>query len=174
MAPESLEESPKYDVKLDIFSFGHLVIYLVNQKRPHTLDSAVTVEDVQKNQRQVGKRRKALDQMGGSRHPLYSTIVQCLSDTPDQRPTSRDLVKRMEKICKQCPITHENILQTLAELSDKVNAETQLTERLAQEEQQSKQLRLTVDALTKESAFKNDQVASLVEHKQVLPKKLGV
>ena len=70
---------------------------------------------------QVGKRRRALNQMshqlGGSRHPLYSTVVRCLSDTPDQRPTSRDLVRRMEEICKQHPIPHKNTLQTLAELS---------------------------------------------------------
>ena len=129
MSPESLEESPKYDVRLDIFSFGHLAIYLVNQKPPRTLDSAVTAADLHKKQMQVGKRRRSLDQMGGSRHPLYSTVVQCLSDTPDQRPTSRDLVRRMEEICKQRPITHENTLQTLAELTDKVKLENELTRR---------------------------------------------
>ena len=118
MAPESLEESPKYDVKLDVFSFGHLTIYLVNQKPPSTLDSGVKVKDIQKKQQQVGKRRSALNQMGGSRHPLYSTVVQCLGDTPDQRPTSEDLVKRMEEICKQYPIPHENTLQTLTELEE--------------------------------------------------------
>ena len=87
MSPECLVDSPKYDVKLDIFSFGHLAIYLVDQKPPRTLDS-VTVEDVRKKQQQVGKRRRALDQMshqlGGSHHPLYSTVVQCLSDIPNQ------------------------------------------------------------------------------------------
>ena len=141
---------------------------------------------------QVGKRRQALDQMGGSRHPLYSTVVQCLSDTPDQRPTSRDLVRRMEEICKQHPIPHENTLHMLTEIRDKVKAESQLTQRIAQEEQQSKQLRDTVkclesqlqksydiaaddaeqlramvDTLTKESASKSDQITSLVERQQV-------
>ena len=91
IAPESLEESPKYDVRLDVFSFGHLTIYLVIQKPPRIIDSAITVEDVQNKQSQVGKRRSVLDQishqMGGS---LYSTVVQYLSDTPDQRPSSRE------------------------------------------------------------------------------------
>ena len=118
MSPESLEEPPKYDVRLDIFSFGHLAIYLVNQKPPHT-HSAVHAADCQKNQRQIAKRRRTLDevshQLGGSRHPLYSTVIQCLSDTPDQRPTSRGLVRRMEEICNRHPIPHENTLHLLKE-----------------------------------------------------------
>ena len=134
MAPECLDESPKYDVRLDIFSFGHLAIYLVNQLPPCTLDSVVTVLDVQKNQRQVGKRRRALDQMS---HQLggfpSSPLLHCCpvsSDTPDQRPTSRDLVKRMQEICKQHPIPQGNTLQTLAELTKKQKLETELRNEL--------------------------------------------
>ena len=118
MPPESLEESPKYSAKLDVFSFGHLTVYLVNQKPPLVIATHISVEDIQKKQLQVGMRRRPLDQMGGSHHPLYTTAVQCLGDTPAQRPTSRDLVRRMEEICKQHPVSHENTLQTLAILSE--------------------------------------------------------
>ena len=130
MPPECLDESPKYETPLDVFSFGHLIIYLANQKPPVVTDRTVTAADFQKNSMQVGKRRRALDQMGGFHHPLYSTVVQCLSDTPDQRPTSRDLVKRMEEICKQHPIPHENTLHMLAKLS-KENNVTELRACLA-------------------------------------------
>ena len=130
MPPECLDESPKYETPLDIFSFGHLIIYLSNQKPPIVTDRTVTATDFRKNSMQVGKRRRALDQMGGSHHPLYSTVVQCLSDTPDQRPTSRDLVRRMEEICKQHPIPHENTLHMLAKLS-KENNVTELRACLA-------------------------------------------
>ena len=107
MSPESLTRSPKYSDKLDVFSFGHLAIYLVNQEAPHVEDSSVT--DLK--QMQVGKRRESLNEMGGPRHPLYATVVQCLSDTSDQRPTSRDLVRRMEQTCQQFPIPHKNTLE---------------------------------------------------------------
>ena len=127
MPPESLEESPKYSAELDVFSFGHLTVYLVNQKAPLVITTHISVEDVQKKQVQIGMRRKALDQMGGSHHPLYTTAVQCLGDTPAQRPTSRDLVMRMKEICKQHPVSHENTLQVLAILSDeKKKLETEL------------------------------------------------
>ena len=154
MSPESLEESPKYDVRLDIFSFGHLAIYLVNQKPPRTLDSTVTAADLQKKQMQVSKRRRALDQMGGSHHPLYSTVVQCLSDTPDQRPTSRDLVKRMEEICKQHPISHENTLHMLTELTEKQKFET---------DQLRNELAMKTTEMTMLEKVLNEQLAELKE-----------
>ena len=175
MAPESLEESPKYGVKLDVFSFGHLTIYLVNQKPPRILDSAITSPDLHKKQIQVAKRRRSLDQMGGSRHPLYSTVVQCLSDTPDQRPTSRDLVKRMEEICKQHPIPHENTLQTLAELSNKEKLENELTTRnqhiaelresLTTKDRDLAELRKVL--ITKDHQLSESRVALTVKDRQV-------
>ena len=111
MPPESLSRSPKYSDKLDVFSFGHLTIYLVNQEAPYVEDSTITATDVLNKQLQVGKRCTALAQMGGPRHPLYTTVVQCLSDTPDQRPNSRDLVRRMEQTCQVFPIPHKNTLE---------------------------------------------------------------
>ena len=71
MPPECFDESPKYDDKLDIFSFGHLTICLVNQKSPLVADRNITLEDVANGQVQVGKRRESLGRMGGT-HPLYS------------------------------------------------------------------------------------------------------
>ena len=113
MSPEALTESPKYGDKLDVFSFGHLTLCLLNQKSPNVNDSGITAEDAELNQRQVGKRREAIEKMG-SRHPLHSIVVQCLSDISEQRPTSRELVTRMERICQQHPILHKNLLEVVA------------------------------------------------------------
>ena len=110
MPPESFKKKPKYDIKLDVFSFGHLAIFVANQQFPNLIDSDITEQDVQKNQRQVAKRRESLVQMGGPDHPLYSIAVQCLSDTPDQRPTSKDLVRMMEELCEKQPRPHKSIL----------------------------------------------------------------
>ena len=64
---------------------------------------------------QVGKRRGALEQMG-SQHPLYSTAAQCLGDTPEQRPSSADLVVTMEEMLKKnWPPSYKNCLEILAE-----------------------------------------------------------
>ena len=144
MPPESTASSPNYDCQLDIFSFGHLTVYLVNQKAPIVADRLVTASDVEKKQMQVAKRREALDQMshqlGGSHHPLYSTVVQCLSDTPDQRPTSRDLVKRMEEIYQQHPVPHKNTLETLAVVATLRSSSKEQEEVLKEMEQNNTQL----------------------------------
>ena len=56
---------------------------------------------------------------------LYTTAVRCLGDTPAQQPTSRDImVMRMEEICKQHPVSHENTLQVLS--GEKKKLETEL------------------------------------------------
>ena len=140
MPPECLKKSPKYGTPLDIFSFGLLTLYVINQKYPYLTDQTVTVADDQKKQMEVGKHRRALDEMshqlGGSCHLLYSTVVQCLSDTPDQRPTSRDLVKRMEEICQQYPIYHRNTLEMVSVLIENQKTETTLREEVAAKDHQ--------------------------------------
>ena len=162
MPPESLEESPKYSAKLDVFSFGHLTVYLVNQKAPLVNPSQMSVEDFQKKQVQVGMRRRAVDQMGGSRHPLYTIAVQCLGDTPAQRPTSRELVKSMEEICKQHSISYEN---TLDVLTGKKELETELRTALSTKDEQIAELRKTLtETLTRKDS-------ELVELRQELTAK---
>ena len=111
MPPECLGGSLKYNAQLDVFSFGHLTIYLVNQEAPVIIDEYCTEADVRNEQIEVGKHRTSLDKMGGPDHPLYSIAVHCLSDNPDQRPTSRDLVRRMEELCKNQPQRYRNMLQ---------------------------------------------------------------
>ena len=113
MPPECFDEAPKYDDKLDIFSFGHLTICLVNQKSPIVADKNVTHEDLANGQMQIGKRRESLRQMGGT-HPLHSIAVRCLSDNPDRRPTSTELVEVLENACRQYPVVHKNPLDALA------------------------------------------------------------
>ena len=115
MPPDSLEESPKYSAELDVFSFGHLIVFLVNQKVP-LVQYCYTVEDVQKKWVHVGTKC-VVEHWIRWVDPiiLYTTAVWCLGDTPAQQPTSRDImVMRMEEICKQHPVSHENTLQVLS------------------------------------------------------------
>ena len=135
MPPESLSRPPRYSDKLDVFSFGHLTIYLVNQEAPYVEDSTVTEHDLRKKEMQVGKRRKSLNQMGGFHHPLFIIIVECLRDTPDLRPTSRDLVGRMEELYWQHSSPHDNTLEILAELKQQRDESETLNSTVKQKDQ---------------------------------------
>ena len=140
MPPESVDESPEYDYKLDIFSVGHLILYLVNQSVPIVSDKTMTAADFERKQLQVGKRRKALNQMGGPSHPLYSTAVWCLSDSPDQRPTSMQLVGKMREVCELFPVPHKNALETQLEQSRQNDQSEKLTQEKVHLSQENAQL----------------------------------
>ena len=148
MPPESLTQSPKYVDLLDVFSFGHLIIYLINQEPPQVNGMDISLFDVIRGQRQVGMRRKALDQMGGPDHPLYSIAVQCLSDSAVHRPTSRDLVRMMEELCKKHPLPCTDALQILAQ---KQMVENELIEKLKVEEAEGKSIAAKLDADLRDS-----------------------
>ena len=103
MPPEALEEAASCTPKLDIFSFGHLALYTVNQEFPVV---AYRVTQTSSMQRQGiierAKRQKALDTVGKG-HCLYPIITECLFDNPDQRPTTRDLNSRLCMLAAKNP-----------------------------------------------------------------------
>ena len=97
MPPEALEGG-QYNDKLDIFSFGHLSIYVVIQHRPHPLLRHTYRERGRLFPRtEVERCTVYLDEtkskLGGDQHPLYSTIISCLQDEPDMRPSCADILQ---------------------------------------------------------------------------------
>ena len=91
MPPEAKQDYPKYKFELDCFSFGHLSLYLWNRERPTLDDNSISVEDVEKHQIQVGKRRRALLRIQRRHSKLKEFLVKCLSDIPANRPSSKDI-----------------------------------------------------------------------------------
>ena len=91
MPPEALVEKPKYDTSLDIFSFGHLSLYVALQKFPVVYE--ISPEDMlmayQSRQVAVFKRKKWIDKLDS--HCLRDTICTCLNDEPKNRPSTKDV-----------------------------------------------------------------------------------
>jgi serine/threonine protein kinase len=90
MPPEALREKASCTTKLDIFSFGHLILYTVNQEFPGVYDVS---QIITRNMQQRGivertKREKAIDKVGKG-HCLYQVIIDCLHDSPEKRPATR-------------------------------------------------------------------------------------
>ena len=94
MPPEALMEKASCTPKLDIFSFGHLTLFTVNQELPEVYEVKQTSEMQKQGTIQRCKRQAALDHVGDD-HCLYSVITDCLSDQPENRPTIRVLNNRM-------------------------------------------------------------------------------
>ena len=102
MPPEAQFEHAECSTKLDIFSFGHLSIYTVNQRAPQVFEVHVTPELQSGGRYQTMKRRSDLEAISHS-HCLYSLIMNCLHDDPDQRPTTREVNLTLKELCTRNP-----------------------------------------------------------------------
>jgi len=112
MPPEALLENPNYDETLDIFSFGHLALYVVNQVFPEVYEIAITLGSYFQRNREILKRQKAIDEMG-SGHCLHEVVTKCLQDDPKKRPTTLKLNELLNHLC----LKHPRELQDVIEVS---------------------------------------------------------
>ena len=98
MPPEALRETALYSFKLDIFSFGHLILYTANQQFPQVHELTVYHPGIV----QILKRREAFARMG-DKHCLHPLATQCLQDVPEQRPSTYELNESLKWLCTSYP-----------------------------------------------------------------------
>ena len=103
MSPEALDEPPSYTEKLDIFSFGVLLVQIMTRKFPDPGPRFRAIHDpryptpVRVPIREV-ERRQAHIQLIDDTHPLKFLALQCLDDNEKNRPTAQELGKRIEEL----------------------------------------------------------------------------
>ena len=99
MAPEALHDPPQYNEKLDVFSFGNVIISTLTHEWPNPGpptryhgDKLVGLSELQRREHYVVKFT-AQDKQ------LFLPIVrQCLENRPDKRPSSVMLVQELKRI----------------------------------------------------------------------------
>ena len=104
MPPEAFEVPPKYGPKLDMFSFGHLVLFTATQQFPGDLLPA-NYQDRRKGRltprNEVERRSRYMENlrvMLGSSHGIVQLLTQCLDYTPSARPTASEAMDRLHHI----------------------------------------------------------------------------
>ncbi|XP_064395629.1 uncharacterized protein LOC135342727 [Halichondria panicea] len=107
MPPECHVEPPTYTTKLDIFSFGHLIIHTVIGDFPKVKNVPHSIRNYFKSIRgkeELMRRSTAVhgDKMG-QKHALYPLVVSCLHDRPQQRPSVDEVIVSLRKLCLQHP-----------------------------------------------------------------------
>ena len=117
MPPEALKQNPVYDFKLDIFSFGHLTLYVAAEKFPsvHELSDEAMYAALQKSTVQIGKRREAIEQIGEEKHTLYPLITWCLQDRLERRPTTTELNNILKELCTKYPHSVAELSKLMAQ-----------------------------------------------------------
>ena len=125
MPPEALEEKAVCTPKLDIFSFGHLAIFVINQEPPKvfSINLQKNMEPVKRGIVEKFKRKASLAAVGKG-HCVYPIITECLCDDPDLRPTSRDLNNKLCLLSTQYPeaiCTNLQCIQAIRDLEAEKN-----------------------------------------------------
>ena len=104
MPPEALHSPPKYDEKLDVFSYGNVIVTTVIHDWPepgppnkYEGDKFIGVTEFQ-------RREQYLNRFNQIENNLFLPIViSCLENRPHQRPSSFHLVNRMREIEESHP-----------------------------------------------------------------------
>ncbi len=105
MPPETRADDPIYTEKLDIFSFGTLIIHTFIGYVPALLDVPYTQEAIQLSKEgkiELTRRRKAIEVMTTD-HCTYTLIAHCLQDTPNPRPTAKEVRESLKELCNIHP-----------------------------------------------------------------------
>ena len=100
MGPEALLPSPKYGPPLDIFSYGGVILHVVNQDWPTPLHYVMTDPDTGRKVAltELERRQEHLEKMKEVPTDLKAIVEQCLDDNPARRPPISDVSERMRRI----------------------------------------------------------------------------
>ena len=122
MAPEALQKVPKYDTKLDVFSFGNVVISTLTHEWPdpeapnkYEGDQLIALSELQ-------RREHCTELFTAQEKQLFLPIVrQCLENRPDKRPSSVVLVRELRRIESSLP-TGSHVAAPIEQLRQQLSA----------------------------------------------------
>ena len=122
MAPEALQKVPKYDTKLDVFSFGNLIISTLTHEWPdpeapnrYENDQLVALNELQ-------RREHCTELFTAQEKQLFlPTVSQCLENRPDKRPSSVMLVRELRHIESSLP-TGSHVAAPIEHLRQQLSA----------------------------------------------------
>ena len=101
MPPEVLKAIPTYSTKLDVFSFGCVIIHTVTQEPPiPDLDKFVKTSEAKKYvmHSEVDRRSTIIQKLRNNTNAtqLHNIVLECLQDNPHSRPTAAALHSLLE------------------------------------------------------------------------------
>ena len=140
MAPETLRPNPRYDIEVDVFSFGVMLVHVLSGQWPMLTEA--TQVDPQNPARVIGlseveRRAEYLNVIGRPSnyeegHPLMPLIERCLSNSPNLRPNASELVDAMSDAATQQPLTFSNRVEMMQRINsiqrEKETLQTQVLE----------------------------------------------
>ena len=149
MSPEALDEAKTYTAKLDMFSFGVILIQILTRLFPNPTDRfcVISIPELNEEIRRVvpeTERREAYLKLIPDTHSLKPIALQCLKKE-DERPSAVQLSERLSEL-KQSSQYRESMHQTqsssdIQQLQQQLQGQRILTEAKTSEvEEHQKQI----------------------------------
>ena len=106
MPPETLDDNPKYNTAVDIFSYAGIILYTIVQEWPSPTAREKNNPNTGKRELvcEVERRQRYLDKMKGFEKDLKPLAILCLDDYPKQRPIISEISTTVEKVMKDAGI----------------------------------------------------------------------
>ena len=118
MPPEAQLDTPIYDMSLDVFSYGGVVIHTATQLWP--TPSAVKQYDPETKKvrgfTEVERRQSYISQMTGNVKDLVPLAVHCLDEDPTTRPTMIRVSETVKKLKDRSPDVNVNPMSLLQQV----------------------------------------------------------
>ena len=133
MPPEAFQNNPYYDQKLDVFSYGCLVLHVFTHQWPMPTDQYVPSEQSPGMFCLVSEwdRRAKYTAATPKHSPFFSFVKSCLDNNPKNRPTMSDAI-----ICAQQAASSVPPIQNQIEIMKQLNSLTQQVEEIKKQSQE--------------------------------------
>jgi tyrosine-protein kinase Tec len=103
MPPEVMGANPEYGAGVDTFSYGVLMIHVLSGSWPEPQVGPIRTEADKMIPVSEAERREVFLKAIGDDNPLMELILRCISNNPQSRPPSREIVAYLEKLVQQFP-----------------------------------------------------------------------
>lgn len=156
MPPEAFAKASdqgrvEYDNKLDIFSYGILVIHTVTHQWPNPKYTVHVTKEIE-------RRKEDLDLMG-EYHPLRSLTERCLSDKPVHRPNISSVVSGLEKVIRDNPAPFRNTMELLQDYCRISEENKKSQDQLKESEEKKQQLERMASQLSDQHEASVQQIS---------------
>ena len=105
MPPEALVTKPVYSTKIDVFSFGVLILHVCTHEWPLREKVIDPKTHQERPATEFEKRRKYFDKVV-TNSLLYRLAKMCLENNPEKRPNTSNLVEEISGYCPASPFVN--------------------------------------------------------------------
>ena len=130
MPPEAMRISPRYDTRIDEFSYGILMIHILCGRWPLPVCEAARPDPQNPDHlipvSEADRREEYLRDIGNT-HPLMDLILRCVSNNPARRARAVEIVQQMSDIARQFPPSFANRVDMLQQIETEAGEKQTLT-----------------------------------------------